>query len=163
MLGALAGILVGLLAGFPLAVAVHESGHFLAVLCLGFHCRSYVLGPLEISRTGGIRWNRKWTLVQYGGLVHFEADEMVSLRKFAVVLLAGPAANLIVGLLVRYVWRVSLLPLMHSGNATMWPMVVDMIALLNLGMVCNLFPFVRKGLLSDGAQFLLLLKLSRRV
>ncbi len=162
MLGALVGIAVGLLVGFPLAVAVHETGHLLAVLCLGFHCRSYVLGPFEISRSG-IRWNRKWSLVHYGGLVQFQSEEMVSLNKFAIILAAGPFANLVVGMLVRHVWRVALLPMMHHGNVTVWPMVVDMVALMNLGMVCNMLPFVRKGLLSDGAQLLLLLKLARRV
>jgi len=145
-----------------LAVAVHESGHLLAVLCLGFHCRSYVLGPLGISR-GGVRWNRKWSLLHYGGLVQFESEVTVSLRKFGIVLAAGPFANLLVGVLTRSVWRIALLPLMHRGSATAWPMVVDMIALMNLGMVCNILPFIHRGRLSDGAQLLLLLKLARRV
>jgi hypothetical protein len=162
MSGALVGIAIGLVAGFPLAVMVHESGHLLAVLCLGFRCRSYVLGPLEISR-GGVHWNRQWSLLHYGGLVQFEADEVVSLRKFGFVLAAGPFANLLVGMLTRYAWRVMLLPLMHRGNVTVWPMVVDMIALMNLGMVCNILPFVHRGRLSDGAQLLLLMKLARRV
>ena len=162
MSGALLGIAIGLAVGFPLAVAVHEGGHLLTVLCLGFHCRSYMLGPLEVSR-GGVHWNRKWSLVHYGGLVHFEADEEVSLRKFAVVLAAGPLANLLVGVLIRYVWQIALLPLMHRGHVTVGPMVVDMIALMNLGMVCNILPFVHRGRLSDGAQLLLLMKLARKV
>jgi hypothetical protein len=162
MYGALVGVAIGLIVGFPLAVAVHESGHLLAVLCLGFRCRSYALGPLEMSRDG-IRWNRQWSLLHYGGLVQFEADEDVSLRKFGIVLAAGPFANLLVGVLTRYAWRVLLLPLMHRGNVTVWPMVVDMIALMNLGMLCNILPFVHKGRLSDGAQLLLVVKLAGRV
>ena len=161
MTGALLGIAIGLAVGFPLAVAVHECGHLLGVLCFGFHCRSYVLGPLEIS-SSGVNWNCQWSLVHYGGLVHFEADEEVSLRKFGFVLAAGPLANLVVGVLIRSVWRMALLPLMHRGNVTVGPMVVDMIALMNLGMVCNILPFVHRGRLSDGAQLLLLVKLARR-
>jgi hypothetical protein len=44
------GVAVSALAAFYLMLAVHEFGHAVVGMCLGFRLRSYRLGPLEVSR-----------------------------------------------------------------------------------------------------------------
>ena len=71
-----------LMLAFYTACAVHESGHILAVLCCGGHIRA-----VELSGAG-IRM-----IMRKGGIV--------PVRSSLFVLLAGPAANIIVFLTVK--------------------------------------------------------------
>jgi hypothetical protein len=88
-----------LLAGLFTALAVHEMGHLLTGLVLGFRFELLVVGFLGIRRNevGGIRvyWNRDWGM--FGGVASTapRPDSVKVPEKMALILLAGPLASLL--------------------------------------------------------------------
>jgi hypothetical protein len=95
-------VFVGLFAfliGFSVT-AIHELGHLIVGVCVGFRCRSLFLGPLQFNAPFRIGFNpdpRSWW---HGGvtLVPVKPDR---LRAGAIAMVfAGPAANLLSGLAV---------------------------------------------------------------
>ncbi len=93
----LSTLLLGALAAF-VALAVHELGHLLGGLLVGFRFSLYVIGPLKVERdaTGRIRvgWNR--TPSFFGGAAATVPRDLHALkRRFAAVVAAGPLASLV--------------------------------------------------------------------
>jgi hypothetical protein len=88
-----------LLIGFSIT-AVHELGHLIVGVCVGFRCRSLFLGPLQFNTPFRIAINpdpRSW----WHGGVALVPDEPERLRGGAIAMLfAGPAANLLTGVVV---------------------------------------------------------------
>jgi len=88
--------LFSILIGFSVT-AIHELGHLIAGVCVGFRCSSLYLGPLQFNAPFRISLNpdsRSWW---HGGvkLVHGDHDKLTA-RAIAMVF-AGPAANLLTG------------------------------------------------------------------
>ena len=85
-----------------IALAVHELGHLLTGLAQGFRLELFVVGPLGIKRTDkGIKFYLNKNIGMMGGVaatipVKQSRDNR---KKFALMVLAGPLASLIFGLL----------------------------------------------------------------
>jgi hypothetical protein len=87
------GLGVSALAAFYLMLAVHELGHVLAGLCVGFRCRSLRLGPLVFSRPLRVSLYRgPGAVVQGVAEVIPVATNKLAWRGVAMVL-GGPVAN----------------------------------------------------------------------
>jgi hypothetical protein len=88
-----------LLIGFAIT-AIHELGHLIVGVCVGFRCHSLFLGPLQFNAPFRIAPNpdpRSW----WHGGVTLVPVEPERLRGGAVAMLfAGPAANLLTGVAV---------------------------------------------------------------
>ncbi len=78
-------------------VVVHELGHLIVGLCVGFRCGSLFLGPLQFNAPFRISLNpdpRSWW---HGGVALYP-DKQDRLRARAIpMVFAGPAANLLTG------------------------------------------------------------------
>jgi hypothetical protein len=92
-------VLVGLLSilvGYSVT-AIHELGHLIVGLSVGFRCSSMFLGPIQFNAPFRIALNpdpRSWW---HGGVTLFP-DRQDKLRARAVAMVfAGPAANLLTG------------------------------------------------------------------
>jgi hypothetical protein len=86
------------LCAFFLALAIHEGGHVLAGLAVGFRFRCWAAGPFFLVRDGRGRlrpgWNRDAFL--WGGIGEtVPIDTRGLLPRMAVVAIGGPAANLL--------------------------------------------------------------------
>ncbi|WP_342075128.1 RIP metalloprotease RseP [Yoonia sp. SS1-5] len=136
-------IIFGLLLTFLCVVLIHELGHYLAARLVGVQLETFSVGfgrPLwsRVSPTG-VRW--QIAAVPVGGYVRFVGDENAaslssmpegpvvpgSLRaasktRQAIVVLAGPLANLILTFAL-----LSVVPLISGQTA--WPWVVDDLAI----------------------------------
>lgn len=137
-----------------LAILVHESGHLLVGTWAGLKPDEMIVGPFRMILSGGsirFRPNNSW--LRFGGMMRLSAcsgnlDEMA--RKWCWMALGGPAANLLVGLLILI-----LLPSSHLWTEfVMWTSFA-------LGAV-TLFPLSSGVGHSDGKLFLLLRKKSAR-
>jgi hypothetical protein len=89
--------LVSVLIGFSVT-AVHELGHLIVGVCVGFRCSSMFLGPLQFNAPFRISLNpdrRSWW---HGGvtLVPEGADRL----RAAAMVFAGPGVNLLTGTVV---------------------------------------------------------------
>jgi hypothetical protein len=88
--------LASLLIGF-LITAIHELGHLIVGLCVGFRCRSMFLGPLQFNAPLRIALNPDPRAWWHGGVSLFpEKVDHLCARAIPMVL-AGPAANLVSG------------------------------------------------------------------
>jgi peptidase M50-like protein len=96
--------------------AVHELGHIIAGLCVGFRFRSVEVGPLRIERDSG-----KWivTLANRGlggGFTRMSLDRLRRVRRRLIVYIAGGlAATFLTGGLALAAFF--LLPLSHNSGA----------------------------------------------
>ena len=107
--------------GLGILIFLHELGHLLAARATGLPVVRFSIGmgPVLISRTwGGIEW--AFSAFPFGGYVMFDAEsddyEKADPWKKIVTAMAGPAANLLVGILL-YVAAVSV----HEGTFALIP------------------------------------------
>jgi hypothetical protein len=88
--------LFSILIGFSVT-AIHELGHLIVGVCVGFRCSSMFLGPLQFNAPFRLSLNpdaRSWW---HGGVTLVPGDqENLTARAIAMVF-AGPAANLLTG------------------------------------------------------------------
>ena len=131
---------------FFLAIAVHEGGHALVGVCVGFRFNSLRVGPVQFDRGFRISFyrGRKTGAGGWASLFPVKHDK---LRERAIVmLLAGPAVNLLtVALLVWAPWSKG----MFSAQ------FIYMSLLLG---VVNLIPFRSRAVFSDGGRISMLLE-----
>ena len=111
---ALAGAAVG--GTYALALAAHEAGHALAATAVGWPVRFLHAGPLTLTRHGGgwrLGWDRR--LWGEGGLVRTDPGPG---RRWRVALLvaAGPAANLALAAAAALLLAPGLPPLLRCGG-----------------------------------------------
>jgi hypothetical protein len=158
-------IIGGLLLALTL-IAGHESGHLVAGLAVGFRPWLVIIGPLKIVREGAaLRARLNRSLVP--GLVRaLPADARNLRRRLAVYVSGGPLANLFLGVLCL----VLALLADHTSTATttrsrmgIWLGMIGLCSLvLFLGTIIRFLaaalPFRSRGLRSDGAQLLDLLR-----
>jgi hypothetical protein len=89
------GFGVATLAAYYLMLAVHELGHVVAGLCVGFHCRSLRIGPLLFSGPLRVSLYRGPGAIVNGAaeLVPVAANRLA--RRGVAMVLGGPVANLL--------------------------------------------------------------------
>ncbi len=93
-------LLLGVVAIF-LALAVHELGHLIAGLAVGFRFSIFVIGPVLIERSPAgsivVGWNRVPAL--FGGIAGTVPTRPEGLRwRFAIVIAGGPFASVLLAL-----------------------------------------------------------------
>jgi hypothetical protein len=126
-------------------IVVHEVGHLVCGLCVGFRLMSIRFGPLRISPPFrvSVRFERK---TGAAGLVSMIPGKSENLRSRAVVfILGGPVANLLAGFFILF---------LKIGG----PTASVFAALSILVGAANLVPFRHLALISDGKRLLMLLK-----
>ncbi len=140
------GFAVSGLAAFYVMVAIHEAGHVVAGLCVGFRIRTYRVGPLMISRPFRLSFYRgPGAIVQ--GIVELMpvATDHLAWRGFVMVL-GGPVANFVTATVVF------LLP----TSATFFSAGLIIFSVVNG--VSDLLPFESRLGISDGRRIYMLLR-----
>jgi hypothetical protein len=87
------GVGLSVLAAFYLMLAIHELGHVLAGLCVGFRCRSLRVGPLLFNSPFAVSFYRGPGAVVNGvaELIPVASDRLA--WRGVVMVLGGPVAN----------------------------------------------------------------------
>ncbi|KRD40028.1 MULTISPECIES: M50 family metallopeptidase [unclassified Lysobacter] len=134
-----------------LALAVHEFGHYLGARLRRMIVLAVAIGPVEFYPVvGGWRprpRERRHVREVGGYVVAFPDPDRPPRGDFAVMLLGGPLANLVLTL--------SLAALLATMEASHWQLLCIALALLNFaGFACNLLPYQTKSLATDGLQLL---------
>jgi hypothetical protein len=134
------------LAAFYLMLAVHELGHVLAGLCVGFRCRSMRVGPLEIDRSFRVSLYRGPGAVVQGTaeLIPLATDKLA--WRSVPMVLGGPVANILAAIVVL------LLPLPITAFSGLF--IASSIA----NGVNDLLPFESRLGVSDGRRIWMLLR-----
>jgi hypothetical protein len=126
-------------------IIVHELGHLVCGLCVGFRLMSIHFGPLRISPPFrvSVKFEPK---TGASGWVRMIPGKSTNLRSRAVVyILGGPVANLLAGFFILF--------LKFGGPvASVFPTLSILIG------AANLVPFRHLALISDGKRLLMLLK-----
>lgn len=126
-------------------VVVHEIGHLVCGLCVGFRLMSIRFGPLRISPPFrvSVKFEPK---TGASGFVSMIPGKSENLRSRAVVfILGGPVANLLAGFFILF---------LKVGGP-----LVSVFATLSISIgAANLVPFRRLSLISDGKRLLMLIK-----
>jgi hypothetical protein len=133
-------------AGLFAAIAIHELGHALAGVAVGFHFNSLRIGPLQFDRPFRIsRYRGKGTGAGgWASLLPVKQDHLI--LRTVTMLLAGPGSNLVSLCLLL------LLPY-TKGPGSLW--FVYWSGLLG---IFNLLPFRSRAVISDGGRILMLLR-----
>lgn len=146
------------LASMPLVAVLHEAGHAVVALAVGFRVVEMSVGggpPLLHRRWRGTEVTMGRSLL-WGGWTVVSRDSIQGWRwRSAAVCLSGPAANLI------GVGTICLLPRVEN---TLAGALLGGFALANVVGVGNLLPFTtrREGWPSDGLRLWRLLRMDRR-
>ena len=140
------GVAVSALAAFYVMLAIHELGHVVVGLCVGFRLRSYRVGPLLVNRPFRLSFYRGPGAIVQGvaELVPAVSDKL-PWRGVAMVL-GGPAANLLSATVVL------LSPFPISAFSGFF------IAFSIANGVNDLFPFESRLGVSDGRRIWMLLR-----
>jgi hypothetical protein len=126
-------------------LVVHEFGHLIAGLAVGLKFVAIRLGPVQINRP--FRISLELTGGRASGAISMVPRHETGARwRYLVMILAGPAANLLSVLGI-------LLLVGHTSVFTNWFLLVSTV----IG-VCNLVPFKNPSLVSDGKRILMLLR-----
>ena len=144
------GVAVSVLAAFYLMLAIHELGHVVAGLCVGFRLRAYRVGPLVVSRPFRLSLYRGPGAVVNGvaELTPVGTDNLPG--RGVVMVLGGPTANFLTALVVF------LLPVLTSVFSACF------IAFSVMNGVNDLIPFESRLGVSDGRRIWMLLRQPER-
>src|SRR5262249_46731801 len=144
------GVAVSALAAFYLMLAIHELGHVVVGLCVGFRLRSYRVGPLLVSRPFRLSCYRGPGAIVQGKaeLIPAGTDKLAG-RAVAMVL-GGPTANFLSALALL------LLPVPTTAFSACF------IAFSVVNGISDLFPFESRLGVSDGRRIWMLLRQPER-
>jgi hypothetical protein len=138
-------LLFYLFAAQYLAVIIHECGHLLAGLSAGMRVNFVRFGPLQVNPPFRVSL-RPRTGTGAAGLASLLPGRQSDLHSaVCVLLLGGPLANIVAALILYGFFRP--LPMF-------WGILALICAIVG---VANLFPFVRRGAVSDGKRTLMVL------
>ena len=128
------------------AVVVHELGHVCAGWCAKLKLVMVRFGPIQINPPFQVTFQRN-QLSRVGGWTSMVPIQGKGIRfRLLVLVLGGPAANLLTGLAIIF--------FMHKIPAFLgWFSFMSVVT--GMG---NLVPFQRLGLMSDGKRILMLLR-----
>ena len=139
---------------FPLFVGVHELGHLLGGMAVGFRPLLFMVGPLRIERTGD-RFRTKLTFkgAMFGGLAACAPMDTRDLRRRTLWLIAGgPLASLLTGILF-----LALRPVLDAPAFPDALLLVAGLVSLLIWMIASI-PGTAGGFYSDGARIIRLLR-----
>jgi hypothetical protein len=139
---------------FPLFVGVHELGHLLGGMAVGFRPLLFMVGPLRVERTGD-RFSTKLTFkgAMFGGLAACAPMDTRDLRRRTLWLIAGgPLASLVTGILF-----LTLRPLLDAPPLPDALLLVSGLVSLLIWMIASI-PGTAGGFYSDGARIIRLLR-----
>jgi len=121
---------------------VHESGHRMAGVFMGWKCTAFGIGPLEFFRERNL-WKHRRVKMLWGAFVRQMPPNFCRFRpQKALTLTSGPLASLIVGGLLLVI-------VLDTQNATVFALVSRLALVILLGLF-ELIPACRKGIGSDG-------------
>jgi hypothetical protein len=126
-------------------IVVHEIGHLVCGLSVGFHLTHVRFGPLRISPPFRVSFKLEPKTGASGGVSMIPGSSKNLRSRAMVFILGGPLANLLVGTLI---FALKIGGSLAAGFAALS-------ILIGLG---NLIPFRRLALISDGKRMLMLLK-----
>ena len=156
-------IAIVLLAFIPLlflVFALHELGHLLGGAAVRFRPYLFIVGPLKLERVH----NRGWTMglnrcaPVFGGLAAGIPDTAEDLRRrVAVLIAAGPGANLFSGLVALAALVVMRAPAgprvtLAGGDAVVYLLLLTFCGMSLFTAYVALMPATAKGHSSDGLQ-----------
>lgn len=132
-----------------LCILVHELGHLVAGVLVGFRFISIRVGPLRVEHTGQMSWHWTWRALTSGVTVSYPVSQRgVRWRLFASVA-GGPAANLVSAFLVHQI--------LPDGSSMLIAAGFFFIGLSTLIGVTNLLSFRSGEPVPDGLQLWILL------
>jgi hypothetical protein len=144
------GVAVSVLAAFYLMLALHELGHVVAGLAVGFRLRSYRVGPFLFNRPFRVSLYRgPGALVNGVAELYPMATDKLARRGIAMVI-GGPAANFLSAIVV----------LLFPFPITVFSGLFVVFSLVNG--VNDLFPFESRLGVSDGRRIWMLLRQPER-
>lgn len=152
------------LAVYMLCIGVHEAGHLVAGVLVGYRPLLLIAGPLRVERAGRrarVGLNRSIALA--GGLAVCVPVGLHDLRRRTLVMAAGgPIASLLLGVQALALWTATA-SFLARGGALASLANLGLIALgigsLAIGLV-TLLPMRTGGFYSDGARILRLIRAS---
>ena len=133
-----------------LVLAIHEAAHVLLGICAGFSFSSLRISRLQIDRPFRISIYRGKGTGASGWASMFPVRKDRLAPRAAAMIFAGPAANLLTGIVVLTV------PF-SRGFFSFWFVLYSL--LIGFG---NLIPFRSRAMLSDGMRILMLLRSRER-
>jgi hypothetical protein len=136
-----------------LGVVVHEAGHFAAGRLAGLKLFLLRIGPLQINVPFRLSWHWREKTGLNGLISMLPREGEVPLRKILIMVIGGPAANLLSAAAVLCFEN-------FSDNASVYASIFVLSALL-LGLG-NLLPFQARGMISDGKRIWILLSKKER-
>ena len=126
-------------------IVVHEIGHLVCGLCVGFQLKTIRFGPFRISPPFRVSFKFE-PKTGASGSVNMIPGSSKNLRSRAMVfILGGPVANLLAGSVVLF---------LKAGG----PLISEFAILSIMIGAANLVPFRQLALISDGKRMLMLLK-----
>lgn len=140
---------------FLVTLALHELGHVIGGLLVGFEFRMYTVGPFMIEREAGklnFKWNKN--LNTFGGLaLCLPLNDRDLARRFTVFVAGGPLGSLVWALAAWGLWSALSVPDLPG----FWLHVADMFLFLSIlfsGFIflTTIFPMHSGGFYSDGAR-----------
>lgn len=133
-------------------IAVHEAGHLAGGLARGMRFLLYVVGPFQISRSAqGLRFDWVFNLGTFGGLAACIPRTDQPLRgQLLPMISGGPLASLLLALLGWGLYEAS------NGRWAAWALIVALLSAMIF--LVTAFPMRAGGFMSDGAQFLEVLR-----
>lgn len=142
---------------FFLVIALHEAGHALAGMWVGFDFRMYVVGPFLWEKESGI-WKFKWNknVNTSGGMVLCLPTQTEDLRnRFARFAAGGPIASLVSsGIFAGVYGLLTLLPSPSTFMQVLTGWMVILAFLSGVIFMVTAIPFHAGGFSSDGARVL---------
>jgi hypothetical protein len=144
------GVTVSALTAFYLMLAIHELGHVVVGLCVGFHLRSYRVGPLLVSRPFRLSFYRGPGAIVQGEAELIPAGTDKLAERAVAMVLGGPTANFLSGIALL------LLPVPTTAFSACF------IAFSVVNGMSDLFPFESRLGVSDGRRIWMLLREPQR-
>ncbi|MCZ8354370.1 MAG: hypothetical protein O9340_06535 [Cyclobacteriaceae bacterium] len=142
------------------AVALHEAGHAIAGVWVGFDFRLYVVGPFMWEKTND-KWSFKWNtnVNTSGGLVLCMPTETNGLQKrFAWFAAGGPLASLFTFLLFALCFYLFQGRELSYAAQVLQGSLFVLAALSAFLFLITAIPFHMGGFSSDGARFIRLMR-----
>ena len=147
---------------FFIVIGIHEAGHALAGVWVGFDFRMYVVGPFMWNKEHG-RWQFQWNknVNTAGGMVICMPTDSNDLgRRFSKYAAGGPAASFLLGILAFGLYRlISITDIAgHTGLQTLAYIFLVMAFLSFVIFLVTAIPMHFGGFSSDGARILRFLR-----
>ena len=137
-----------------LSILVHELGHLVGGLLIGFRFNYVRIGPLRVERSGKVTWEWTWRFLGTGATSTLPASRSALRWRLCLFVAAGPAASLVSAFCV--------FKIMPRNNSMGAAVGLGFVVVSTLMGFTNLLPIQRGGTLLDGLKLWILLFSKRR-